>query len=114
MSGAAKYRIQISSSPSFTSPVAADTQNLRFAPPTELPLGTLYWRVAALDSKNVLGAYATGTFDKAWGASPEPISPPLPDSTDPDGVVSLAFPTEPLLVHVEGAGRRTVVRAPGG
>ena len=97
VSGAAKYRIQISSSPSFTSPVAADTQNLRFAPPTELPLGTLYWRVAALDSKNVLGTYATGTFEKAWGASPEPISPPVSDPADPDGVVSLAFPTEPLL-----------------
>ncbi len=97
VSGAAKYRIQISSSSSFTSPVAADTQNLRFAPPTELPLGTLYWRVAALDSKNVLGTYATGTFDKAWGASPEPISPPISDPADPDGVVSLAFPTEPLL-----------------
>ena len=97
VSGAAKYRIQISSSPAFTSPVAADTQNLRFSPPTELPLGTLYWRVAALDSGNVLGTYATGTFEKAWGASPEAISPPITDPTDPDGVVSLAFPTEPLL-----------------
>lgn len=97
VSGAAKYRIQISSSPAFTSPVAADTQNTRFAPPTELPLGTLYWRVAALDPGNVLGTYATGSFEKAWGASPEPISPPVSDPSDPDGVVSLAFPMEPLL-----------------
>jgi hypothetical protein len=97
VSGAAKYRIQISSSPSFTSPVAADTQNLRFAPPTELPLGTLYWRVAALDPKNVLGTYATGIFEKGWGASPEPISPPLTDPGDPEGVMSLEFPTDPLL-----------------
>ena len=59
-------------------------------------------RVAARDTGNVLGDYAARDFTKAWGASPTPTSPPLTDPSDPDGVVSLEFPTDPLLFTWNG------------
>ena len=100
---ATKYRIEISANASFSPTVLTDeTANLRYAPATELPLGTLYWRVAARDSGNTLGNYAARDFIKAWGASPTPTSPPLTDPSDPDDVVSLEFPTDPLLFTWNG------------
>ncbi len=88
--GAIKYRIEVSLNPSFSSPAVADeTQNTRYTPATELPLGTLYWRVAARDTGNVLGTYASSSFTKGWGAAPNPLTPA-------DGA-TLSFPTDPLL-----------------
>ena len=88
--GAIKYRIEVSSNPSFSSPAIADeTQNLRYTPTTELPLGTLYWRVAARDATNALGTYASSSFTKGWGGAPNPLTPA-------DGA-TLTFPTDPLL-----------------
>ena len=90
VSSAVKYRIEVSDNPGFSPTVIADeTQNLRYAPTTELPLGTLYWRVAARDASNALGTYASDNFTKEWGAAPNPLTP--------DDGATLSFPTDPLL-----------------
>ncbi len=48
--GAVKYRVQVSTSPSFSPLVYnVDTVNRKATPPADLPLGFLYWRVAATD-----------------------------------------------------------------
>lgn len=90
VSGAAKYRIEISASATFSPTVVAeDTETLRYTPISELPLGQLYWRVAAKDAANTLGTYASDVFTKEWGVSPNPLTPS-------DGA-TLTFPTDALL-----------------
>lgn len=91
VSGAVKYRIEVSTDAGFSPLVSGfpvDTLNLRYAPPAELPLGTLQWRVAALDAGNVVGTYAYGTFTKVLRAAPNVLTPL-------DGAV-FEFPTHPL------------------
>ncbi len=56
---------------------------------TDLPLGTLYWRVAATDGGSGIGTYTDGTFQKQWGAAPTIVAPGLSDV--------ISFPTEPVL-----------------
>ena len=56
VSGAAKYRVQISTSDTFTSLVYnVDTVNRKATPPTDLPLGDLWWRVAGTDGSTGIG-----------------------------------------------------------
>ncbi len=87
---AVKYRIEVSSSPTFAAAaVAVETANLRYAHDEELPLGELYWRVAARDSTNALGVWANGTFTKEWASAPNPLTPAADDT--------LQFPADPLL-----------------
>lgn len=87
---AVKYRIEVSSSASFTPAVVADeTANLRYTPIDELPLGPLFWRVAARDSTNTLGVWANGSFTKEWASAPNPLTPAAGDT--------LQFPADPLL-----------------
>ncbi len=94
VSGAAKYRFQVSTSSSFTSTVYnVDTVNRKGTPPTDLPLGLLYWRVAATDGGSGIGSYTTGTFTKEWGNAPTIIVPDLVDTFD--------FPTQPVLFRWE-------------
>ncbi len=91
VAGAAKYRVQISTDSSFASVVySKDTVALRATPETDLPLGTLYWRVAATDGSTGVGPLsATASFTKAWGASPALDSPS-------DGE-TLNFPASPAI-----------------
>ena len=84
-----------------------DTLNLRYAPPAELPLGTLYWRVAALDAGNALGTYAYGDFTKAMRRRAQRRSPGRYHA-------ALNFPTDPLLFTLGRPRGRPVVRAAGG
>src|SRR6185369_13169252 len=57
--------------------------------PADLPLGLLYWRVAATDGGSGVGTYTSGTFTKEWGAAPTITAPDLVDTFN--------FPTEPVL-----------------
>jgi hypothetical protein len=88
--GAVKYRVQVSTSPAFSTLVYnVDTVNLKATPPADLPLGTLYWRVAATDGGSGVGAFTSSDFIKQWGAAPTITSPDLVDTFD--------FPTQPVL-----------------
>ncbi len=94
VSGAAKYRVQISTSSAFTSFVYnVDTVNRQATPPADLPLGNLYWRVAGTDGSTGIGPFTEGTFVKEWGTAPTISSPDLIDTFD--------FPTEPVLFRWE-------------
>ncbi len=89
VSGAARYRVQVSTAPDFSViTYAVDTQELRATPPTDLPLGTLYWRVAGMDGSSLLGPWADTQFNKVWAAAPTPQYPP--------NLATLTFPTDAL------------------
>lgn len=89
--GAVKYRIEVSTSQDFATIVysALGTPQLAATPPTELPLGNLYWRVAGLDAANAAGPYATSAFVKTFARAPTPTAPM--DSA------TLHFPSDPAL-----------------
>ncbi|MGZ6265575.1 MAG: hypothetical protein ACXWN4_01530 [Candidatus Limnocylindrales bacterium] len=64
VSGAVKYRVLVSTAPNFSvTTYTVDTQELRATPTTDLPLGTLYWRVAGMDSSSFVIASSTSC---AW------------------------------------------------
>jgi Bacterial Ig-like domain len=90
VTGATKYRVQVSASDTF-SPLLynVDTYNTSATPPTDLPLGNLYWRVAGMDTASALGPFADSNFTKQWGVAPNPTAPA-------DGAV-LDYPSEPPL-----------------
>jgi len=76
VAGASKYRFQVSTSSTFASTVyTVDTVALHAAPPTELPLGTLHWRVAGMSAAAEVGPYATSSFVKSASAAPVPNAP---------------------------------------
>ena len=101
VSGATKYRVQISTSPTFSSFVYnVDTVNRKATPPTDLPLGVLHWRVAGTDGGAGVGPFTVGNFTKAWGNAPTIIAPNLVDTFD--------FPSEPVLFRWQPlAGAKT-------
>ncbi|HEY3437972.1 MAG TPA: Ig-like domain repeat protein, partial [Actinotalea sp.] len=90
VAGATKYRVEVSASGTFSPTVyTIDTYALHATPPTELPLGTLYWRVAGLNGSE-LGPYATESFVKTAAAAPDAVAPA-------DGA-SLSYPADaPVL-----------------
>jgi hypothetical protein len=88
-----KYRVQVSASSSFSSTLwTADASNVSATPPTDLPLGTLYWRVAGMDGTSV-GPYATASFTRTRVAGPQPLAPA-------DGA-TLEYPSEPVILRWE-------------
>lgn len=90
--GAALYRVQVSTSATFSpSAYAVDTVNLNATPPAELANSTFYWRVAAGDAAKSFGPWSqVWTFTKSAGAEPTGLSPD-------DGTV-FAYPDQtPLL-----------------
>lgn len=91
VAGAAAYRIQISTSSVFGSTVYdITTYQLKATPTDELPLGTLYWRVAALDGGGAAGPWSTtSSFTRAWATSPT--------VTSPADNATLSFPADPSL-----------------
>lgn len=58
--GAARYRVQVSSNSAFTGTLLANvvTYNRRYSPPAALPVGTIYWRVAGLDTGSGQGPWS--------------------------------------------------------
>jgi hypothetical protein len=99
--GAAKYRVQVSASSTF-SPLlyTVDTVNLQATPVTDLPLGTIHWRVAATDGSTGIGPFAVSTFVKEFGDAPV-LEGPAHDS-------DLVYPTDaPTLSWQPLAGATT-------
>lgn len=100
--GASKYRVQVSSSSSFsTGPNIftynpQDTANTKATIPTDLPLGTIYWRVAATDgTSSGVGPFADSSFERVWSIAPEPTGPADGATlTYPEDTVSFSW--EPL------------------
>jgi hypothetical protein len=75
---AAKYRIQVSTSEVFSGTPAytAVVFGTSATPNTELPLGTLYWRVRTIDGTNVEGTYSEAqSFTRVPGNAPALVSP---------------------------------------
>jgi hypothetical protein len=97
VSGATKYRVQVSASDTF-SPLLynVDTYNTSATPPTDLPLGALYWRVAGTDGGSGIGPYSDSNFTKEWGVAPNPIAPADATTLDYPGEPPL-FTWEPLF-----------------
>ncbi len=91
VSGAIRYHVQIAASGSFGTKIYdKDTVGLQVTPDTDLPLGALYWKVAAVDASNIVGPYSdTGSFTKQWDQAPQPITPA-------DGATRI-FPTDPAV-----------------
>jgi hypothetical protein len=89
--GAVKYRVQVSANDLFTGTLAynADTYNLHATPPAALPLGPLFWRVAATDGGTGVGPYVMGSFTRQWSEAPHLTVPAAEDILD--------YPDEPLL-----------------
>ncbi len=92
IAGASTYRVQVSLDPQFAATVyAVDTVALEATPDADLPLGTLYWRVAGIAGGSVGPFSSNGTFTKSWTA-PVPTAPVLAPG---DTVAHLAYPTAP-------------------
>ncbi|HZC51967.1 MAG TPA: Ig-like domain-containing protein, partial [Mycobacterium sp.] len=91
VSGAAKYRVQVSTDLGFSSTVYDQvTVSNAATPPTDLPDGTLYWRVAGEDSSGNLGPESdVRSFDKAALAPPH--------LNGPNGE-SLSYPADPPVL----------------
>ena len=79
--GAAKYRVQIATVSGFTSTIYnVTTYQTTATPPSELPTGTLYWRVQGIDGSNGSGDWSQDQFTKDPAAGPDLIEPALHDS----------------------------------
>jgi len=74
---ARKYRIQVSTTSAFTSSTwAADVFGTTATPTTELPLGSLHWRVASLDGGGVVGPFSPSrSFTNTQADAPQLIAP---------------------------------------
>jgi hypothetical protein len=75
VAAAAKYRVQVSTSPTF-SPIAwqVDTVNVNATPETDLPIGPLFWRVAATDGATGIGTWSdAASFTKDGSSAPNPF-----------------------------------------
>ncbi len=70
VAGAARYRLVIDNDDSFASPITDTiTYNSSYSPPALLPVGTLYWRVAGLDTGSGQGPWSTvATFTRFMDA----------------------------------------------
>ena len=84
---ATKYRIELSTSPSFTSVTwTDDVFGTTATPAAELPVGTLYWRVATF-SGAIQGAFSDPlSFNRQQPAAPTLLTP--------NDAATLAFPSE--------------------
>jgi hypothetical protein len=94
IAGVTKYRVQVSSSPSFSGSHlwSADTYNVSATPIVDLPLGTVHWRVAGMDGSTP-GPFATASFTRDRLPGPQLVAP-ANGST-------LEFPSEPVVLRWE-------------
>jgi hypothetical protein len=74
--GAEEYDVQVASSPDFTTTLYDETtENSRATPTSNLPAGTLFWRVRGVTASNVHGAWADASFDHSAAAGPTSLTP---------------------------------------
>jgi large repetitive protein len=93
VSGATSYRVQASTSPTFTpllGSVNQTTVNTNFTPLTAIPTGVIHWRVAAIDGSGQ-GEFTTSTFERVLDG-PTQLTP----VDDPDGLTPLPYPGTPV------------------
>jgi hypothetical protein len=88
VTGATSYRVQVSASSAFT-PLLVNitTPNTKYGHTADLPLGVLYWRVAAIDGSGQGGFSTDRTFTKEQLSGPVLLSPA--DGAD------LEYPADP-------------------
>jgi hypothetical protein len=90
VAGATRYRVQVSASPSFSSLLYNTyTFATKATPYTQLPFGTLYWRVAGDDGAGNNGPFAEASFVETLTQAPVTLTPT-------DGQ-TLTFPAEPVI-----------------
>lgn len=106
VTGAVKYRFQASISASFpaSSPTPlydVITYGLHASPPSALPAGPAYWRVAAMDASGLAGPFSgTVPFVVDTAVSPAPTAPA-------DGA-TLSYPSQPPVLKWQPlAGAKT-------
>jgi hypothetical protein len=76
---AVRYEVQVATDPSFA-PAGVirfqqTTANTRATPPSDLAVGTYYWRVRGIDAASAAGPYTTRSFQKVAADSPTPLAP---------------------------------------
>lgn len=99
---AARFEVQVATTVDFsgTLPFSQTTANTSATSLKDLPVGTYFWRVRAIDRSGVAGTYDTATFTRALDASPVPTSP-----TD---AATLEYPNQALSYQWEPfAGAKT-------
>ncbi len=90
LTGAVRYKVQISTISSFSSTIySQDTYALQVTPPAILPFATLYWRVAGEDGSGATGPYSVASFTKSVNTAPTPLTP--------TNGQTLVFPTDPAI-----------------
>ena len=85
--GATLYNVQIANNPDFNSPIVnvANISTTEYTPATDLPEGTMYWRVAAIDAQGDVGAFSSSTSSNAI----------IIDVTPPPPVTLIAYSPDP-------------------
>ena len=88
--GASSYALQAATDAAFTNLVINQTQSgTSFTPTSDLPEGTIHWRVAANDAAGNQSAFASGTFEIDQTAPAVPVLIAAPDPTgDPRQAMS--------------------------
>ncbi len=71
VSGAARYTVQAATEATFATTVYnASTTSTRATPSSNLPTGTIFWRVAAVDSTGANSPWADASFTRSPLAGP--------------------------------------------
>jgi hypothetical protein len=90
VAGAARYRVQIATGPTFSAPIySIETYGLYATPQSQLPFGTLYWRVAGEDGGGAVGPYSQVSFTMTASTAPVTLTP--------TNGQTLTFPTNPII-----------------
>ncbi len=85
--GAALYHVEIDNDADFSSPIVnvANVATTKYTPSTDLPEGTIYWRVSAIDAQGDEGAFSSSTSSNTI----------IVDITPPPQVTIIAYAPDP-------------------
>lgn len=99
VAGATSYHVQIATDDSFSNVVYdSTTVGHQVTPTTALPVGTLYWRVAATTTGNT-GPFQDASFAESWDTKPQLQSPTDydPDNSTVPNPTALTYPDQPAV-----------------